>query len=1336
MASRTFFADINLEQNEIQFAVLHSLASAPNSGLEAPGQIYSNTASNQRFFWNGNSWISMSSSTASSVVFSGVLTGTNTGQTLTVGANSELLIGSGAFQFQGSSSGIMTLDTNLSGTVDRSINLPNISATSTILATSESPSTGEFAKQSSGADGTITFASIQNSDITGILSIDDITDVIITTPSNPSYLRFNGSNWVDVNIATVASDIGSTIDHGSLAGLADDDHPQYIFNSPNTSRTNIITPTNDQTPLILRGPTGSADVFAITNNGGGSEFFVIDSNSDIFFAGDQIFFNHNDGTNGGYILVTRSSTGLGGFIDLSTIGAGAGGRIIADTNGGQDAGFLNMRSNGDSRGGNIDLGAAIGVSLERSGQWTATAGVGGRGGDLIMDGSNEDAGDIDTSGGSANGKGGNIFTYGGFATSGTPILRGGNIQTFGSNSISGNTRGGDILTNSADGSGSRGGDIITQSGAGGQGGDIITSNGGGSINTNTGTIGLGTSGTRLTLQHSATADRTTTFINQTGSVPVFTSAPGSANLFALSDNALGGIKFATRSISDLSDVNTFGVSSNDLLRYNGSSWVPVDANTVGVTDHGDLAGLTDDDHIQYIINNPNTVSRNTIESTTNDVTSLTVVASSNSGVATFDIFAIEDDLNNSLFTIDDTSGSHFARFSSGLTEVVFSTPVRIINDSLILENGSSNSIGIQAPTTLTSYTLTLPQNDGANGQVLQTNGSGVTSWTSVLSSLDLDGLTDVVITSPTASSYLRYNGSNWIDVASSQILNDIESSIDHSSISGLTIGDDHTQYIIDVPGNSSRNVINPSANNIVSLIIEGAPDSGSATYNYFVIRDSSTQNLFTIGTDAGSQSAAFGSGLDSVTTDAPLTLNSVNISFVRTSQTINIAIPGSGVTGYTFTLPPNSGSNGEILKTNGSGVTDWGTLTLNNLSDVNTSGVANSNLLQFNGSNWVPVAANTVGVTAHANLTGLTTGDDHTQYIIDSPLSNARNRIDGDTGQRVLLHLAQGTGGTFGVGEGNTIFLIESNLQSNYFRANATSSDSLIFQMNAGSLQLHDETRLVFKTGSTNAADGVSLKANSTISSSYTITLPGSGPTASGNVLYNTGSGTLAWGSHNNMSGLTTGDPHTQYITKSPSSSARNLITASNATTIPLSIKGHASQSVDVFVVESNGGSSYLTIDSDGDALFSQDLTISGNLTVNGTTTTVNTTELVVEDNIIIVNSGQSPQNAGLEVDRGASPNASILYNETSDEWFIDNASVSLQIARKFVDSSTIVGNGVLDTFDIAHNMGTLDVIVSVYDSNDNQVEVEIVITNSNKVTTNFAKPISNGVTYKVVIIG
>ena len=60
---------------------------------------------------------------------------------------------------------------------------------------------------------------------------------------------------------------------------------------------------------------------------------------------------------------------------------------------------------------------------------------------------------------------------------------------------------------------------------------------------------------------------------------------------------------------------------------------------------------------------------------------------------------------------------------------------------------------------------------------------------------------------------------------------------------------------------------------------------------------------------------------------------------------------------------------------------------------------------------------------------------------------------------------------------------------------------------------------------------------------------------------------------------------------------------------------------------------------------------ITGDLTVQGNTTTVNTSNMTIEDNIIILNNGESgygvtQRTAGIEINRGTASSSEILWNE------------------------------------------------------------------------------------------
>ena len=81
-------------------------------------------------------------------------------------------------------------------------------------------------------------------------------------------------------------------------------------------------------------------------------------------------------------------------------------------------------------------------------------------------------------------------------------------------------------------------------------------------------------------------------------------------------------------------------------------------------------------------------------------------------------------------------------------------------------------------------------------------------------------------------------------------------------------------------------------------------------------------------------------------------------------------------------------------------------------------------------------------------------------------------------------------------------------------------------------------------------------------------------------------------------------------------------------------------------------------ISTDDSITVSGSMVIAGNLTVNGTTVTLNTETTVIEDNVILLNSGvtTSPTlNAGIEVERGTSANVSIIWDESTDRWTFTN---------------------------------------------------------------------------------
>ena len=123
------------------------------------------------------------------------------------------------------------------------------------------------------------------------------------------------------------------------------------------------------------------------------------------------------------------------------------------------------------------------------------------------------------------------------------------------------------------------------------------------------------------------------------------------------------------------------------------------------------------------------------------------------------------------------------------------------------------------------------------------------------------------------------------------------------------------------------------------------------------------------------------------------------------------------------------------------------------------------------------------------------------------------------------------------------------------------------------------------------------------------------------------------------------------------------------------------------------------------DLTYGSNLTVSGNLTVNGTTTDVSTVNTQIEDNVIMLNQGESgaaitETYAGLSVDRGSSANAHMVFDDGQDRWeFLTGndtiASASLgNVAFGTVGAGTWQGTAVADAYvanDLTISGGTVN---------------------------------------------
>ena len=133
----------------------------------------------------------------------------------------------------------------------------------------------------------------------------------------------------------------------------------------------------------------------------------------------------------------------------------------------------------------------------------------------------------------------------------------------------------------------------------------------------------------------------------------------------------------------------------------------------------------------------------------------------------------------------------------------------------------------------------------------------------------------------------------------------------------------------------------------------------------------------------------------------------------------------------------------------------------------------------------------------------------------------------------------------------------------------------------------------------------------------------------------------------------------------------------------------------------------------------SGDLVVDGNLTVSGSTTYLNTATLTVEDNIVVLNSnatGSPVADAGIEVERGDSTNASFFWDESEDKWTANNGTTSTAVsleghthsASAITDFTEAVQDAV-GTF--VADSGTIDF---TYSDAGNSLSASVILATSN----------------------
>lgn len=243
----------------------------------------------------------------------------------------------------------------------------------------------------------------------------------------------------------------------------------------------------------------------------------------------------------------------------------------------------------------------------------------------------------------------------------------------------------------------------------------------------------------------------------TGQATSATSATTATNF----TGSLGGDVGGTQSAVSVNRIRGVSVSAtapmnNQVLRYNGSEWVPSTSPTAPVTS---VAGRSGDVTLSNTdISGLGTAAVLNAGTSANNLVQLDGSARIPVGLLPTSVLTTSSTLSGDVSgtvgatVVSQVGGSSAASVASAAIAVAAATSANVAsaivrrdgsgnvaatnlsstNNSTqniyLFEGTNTNSVRFRAPTTFSSYILTWPTDDGVNGQILQTDGSGNLSW--------------------------------------------------------------------------------------------------------------------------------------------------------------------------------------------------------------------------------------------------------------------------------------------------------------------------------------------------------------------------------------------------------------------------------------------------------------------------------------------------------------------------------------------------------------------------------------------------------------------------------
>ncbi len=609
-------------------------------------------------------------------------------------------------------------------------------------------------------------------------------------------------------------------------------------------------------------------------------------------------------------------------------------------------------------------------------------------------------------------------------------------------------------------------------------------------------------------------------------------------------NASPGTIAGASTLADLTDVSPVGVTNGQVLTYNTSSgqWYGASPASGGVSDHGALTGLADDDHLQYLTS-PRADSWLAGKTTANlteganlyytderaqDAFGATVSPSTtirwsyNDTAGKIQAFVSPANISHALLSNLTTGDPHTQYLlESGVTGITISpdqiapqgTGSGLDADTVDGQHASAFSASGHTHTLvqLTDVSPTTP----TTGQVLIYNATSgqwynasPTTYVSFTAELAQDAVGGA-LTNTSTIKWTYNDGSNTISADVSP------ASISHANLSNLTVGDPHTQYQL---------------------------ESGIPALSF------SPGQITPQGT---------GSGFDADTVDGQHASDFAASGHTHTLAQLTDVSPSSLINGQVLTW--DDASSQWINATPASGVTDHGLLTgltdddhpqyFNSprsdtwLTTKTTSNLTEGSNLYFTDERTQDVVGAMVSPSStirwsyndtagkiqafvspanisHASLADLTTGDPHTQYQLESGIPSLTFSPDQLT--------PQGTGSGIDAdlldGQHASAFAVTAHTHTIVSLTDVSPTaptTGQVLMYNGASAQWYNASPTVYVSFTAELAEdaiAAALTDTSTIRWSY-----------------NDGTGELnadvspANINHASLSNLTVGDPHTQY---------------------------------------------------------------------------------------------------------------------------------------------------------------------------------------------------------------